>query len=105
MRTRLSGVLLSLTLAAPVMAEPRSFSVNDPSGQYLVEVLFPEVPQDLQYLAPALITLRDKRSLEILQQLQTPDAQVPLDAQGKTLDWRLMGENGVVYLKIPLNQL
>ena len=97
MRSLVSAVLLSMTLAAPAMAEPRSFSVNDPSGKYLVEVLFPQVPQDLQYLARALITIRDATTLEILQQLQTPDAQVPLDQNGKTVDWRLMGENGVVY--------
>ncbi|PIB59550.1 hypothetical protein [Pseudomonas sp. 2822-17] len=97
MRSLVSAVLLSMAVAAPVMAEPRSFSVNDPSGKYLVEVLFPEVPQDLQYLARALVTLRDAATLEILQQLQTPDAQVPMDQNGKTVDWRLMGENGVVY--------
>lgn len=98
MRSLLSGVCLSLAIAAPaVMAEPRSFSVNDPSGHYLVEVLFPEVPLDLSQLAQALITVRDKTTLAILQQLQTPAASVPLDQNGKTLDWRLVGENGVLY--------
>ncbi|WDU64791.1 hypothetical protein LRS56_10140 [Pseudomonas poae] len=97
MRSLVSGVLLSMTLAAPAMAEPRSFSVNDPSGQYLVEVLFPDVPEDLQALARALITVRDRTTLAILQQLQTPAASVPLDQHGKTVEWRLLGENGVVY--------
>lgn len=97
MRSLLNGVLITLAVVAPVMAEPRSFSVDDPSGQYLVEVLFPELPQDLQQLARALITVRDKTSLAILQQLQTPATSVPLDQNGKTVEWRLMGENGVVY--------
>ena len=95
MRSLVSAVLVSTMFAAPAMAEPRSFSLNDPSGQFLVEVLFPDVPQDLQQLAPALITLRDKTSLAILQQFSTPAAGVPLDGDGKTLDWRLVGENGV----------
>lgn len=97
MRSLVSAVLVSTMFAATAMAEPRSLSLNDPSGQFLVEVLFPDVPQDLQQLAPALITLRDKTSLAILQQFSTPAAGVPLDGDGKTLDWRLVGENGVVY--------
>jgi hypothetical protein len=97
MRSLLNGVLISLALATPVMAEPRSFSVDEPSGHYLVEVLFAQVPQDLEELTRALVTIRDKHTLEILQQLQTPAAQVPLNADGKTLDWRLVGEYGVLY--------
>lgn len=97
MRSLVSGVLLSLAMAAPALAEPRSFSVNDPSGQFLVEVLFPDAPQDLEQQARALVTVRDKTTLEILQQLQTPAAPVPLDPNGKTLDWRLVGESGVLY--------
>lgn len=97
MRAFLGGASLCLALATPAVAEPRSFSVNDPSGQFLVEVLFPDAPQDLAELAPALITVRDKTTLDILQQLQTPAAAVPLNQDGKTLDWRLVGENGVVY--------
>ena len=95
MRSLVSAVLLILSTQA--LADPRSFSVNDPSGQFLVEVLFPDAPQDLEQQARALITLRDKTTLEILQQLQTPAAPVPLDRNGKTLDWRLVGESGVLY--------
>jgi len=97
MRVLLSGAFLSMTLTAPVMAEPRSFSVNDPSGQYLVEVLFPEVPQDLRQPARALVTVRDRATLQTLQQLQTPAANVPLDRNGKTDSDHLVGAYGVLY--------
>ncbi|WP_260676465.1 hypothetical protein [Pseudomonas kilonensis] len=59
MRSLVSGVLFPMMLATPVMAEPRAFSVNDRSGQYLVEVLFPEPPEDPHQLAHAFITIRD----------------------------------------------
>lgn len=39
MRSLLNGVLHSLTLAVPAMAELRSFSVHGPSIHYLVKVL------------------------------------------------------------------
>ena len=97
MRSLVSGVLLSLALATQVAAEPRSFSVNDPSGQFLVELLFPDAPQELGQPSRALITVRDKTTLDILQQLQTPAAPVPVDHNGNTLDWRLVGESGVLY--------
>jgi hypothetical protein len=97
MRSLVSAVLLSTALAAPAMAEPRSFSVDDPSGNYLVEVLFPQVPEDLRELVRALITVRDKNTLEILQQLETPAANVPLDRDGKTDTHHLVGEYGLLY--------
>jgi hypothetical protein len=97
MHSFVSGLLFSLSLAGPAMAEPRSFSVNDPSGQFLVEVLFPDAPKELGHEARALITLRDRTSLDILQQLQTPSAPMPMDEEGKTVDWRLVGESGVVF--------
>lgn len=97
MRAYFAGVILFLALATAAMAEPRSFSVNEPSGKFLVEVLFPEVPQDLQTLAPALITVRDRATLAILQQLQTPAGNVPLDRHGKTDADHLVGEYGLLY--------
>lgn len=96
MRALRCGVILSMTLAVPVMAEPRSFSVNHPSGNYLVEVLFPEVPEALDQPAPALITVRDKNTLEVLQQLQTPAGNVPL-RNGKTDPDHLVGQYGLLY--------
>ncbi|WP_242168069.1 MULTISPECIES: hypothetical protein [unclassified Pseudomonas] len=96
MRALLCGVFLSMTFVAPLMAEPRSFSVNDPSGKFLVEVLFPEVPEALDQPAPALITVRDKNTLQVLQQLRTPAANVPL-RNGKTDPDHLVGEYGVLY--------
>ena len=96
MRSLVSAVLVSTMFAATAMAEPRSFSLNDPSGQFLVEVLFPDVPQDLQQLAPALITLRDKTTLAVLQQLNTPAAGVPLDRA----KWQLMVDTDLLIKKI-----
>lgn len=60
MRSLVGSVLLSTALTASVMAEPRAFSVNDRSGQYLIEVLFPEPPEDQHQLAQAFITVRDR---------------------------------------------
>ncbi|CRM43887.1 hypothetical protein ABFV51_15535 [Pseudomonas asgharzadehiana] len=97
MRSLVSGVLLSLSLATSAIAEPRSFSVNDPSGQFLVEVLFPQVPQDLRERARALVTVRDNATLQILQQLETPAGNVPLDNDGKTDAAHLVGESGLLY--------
>ncbi|MBA1431016.1 XAC2610-related protein [Pseudomonas orientalis] len=97
MRSLVSAVCLFMTFSAGILAEPRSFSLNDPSGHYLVEVLFPDAPQDLQQLAPALITLRDKTTLDILQQLHTPAGNLPLDQNGKTDAYRLMGQYGLLY--------
>lgn len=97
MRSLVSAVCLFMTFSANALAEPRSFSLNDPSGHYLVEVLFPDAPQDLQRLAPALITLRDKTTLDILQQLHTPAGNLPLDQNGKTDAYRLMGQYGLLY--------
>ncbi|WP_372438735.1 hypothetical protein, partial [Pandoraea sputorum] len=77
MRSLLNGALLAMSLATPALAAPLSYAVTDPSGQYLVEALFPEVPQRQGELAHALITLRDKNSLEPLQQFQTPAGNVP----------------------------
>lgn len=96
MRSLVSSVLLSMALAAPVMAEPRVFSVNDRSGQYLVEVLFPEPPEDPHQLAQAFITVRDSNTLEALQQLQTPAGNVPVDRNGKVDNW-LLGPQSLLY--------
>jgi hypothetical protein len=96
MRSLVSSVLLSMTAAAPVMAEPRSFSVNDRSGQYLVEVLFPEPPEDPHQLAQAFITVRDNNTHETLQQLQTPAGNVPVDRNGKVDNW-LLGPQSLLY--------
>jgi hypothetical protein len=96
MRSLLNGVLLSMTLVAPVMAAPLSFAVNDPSGKYLVDVLFPEPPQDPHQLARALITLRDKNTLETLQQLQTQAGNLPADRNDKNDAW-LLGLYGLLY--------
>ncbi|MCD7036891.1 hypothetical protein LRQ11_31620 [Pseudomonas sp. MAFF 311095] len=97
MRSLVRGVFLSITFAAPAMAEPRSFSVNDPSGKFLVEAVFPDVPQDVQQLARALITVRDRTTLETLQQLQTPAGNVPQDRNGATRADHLVGEYGLLY--------
>ncbi len=97
MRSLVSAALLSTALAAPAMAEPRSFSVEDPGGHYLVEVLFPQVPEDLRELTRALITVRDKTTLAILQQLETPAGNVPLDRHGKTDEGHLVGQYGLLY--------
>ena len=96
MRSLVSSVLLSMALAAPAMAEPRAFSVNDRSGQYLVEVLFPEPPEDPHQLAQAFITVRDSNTLEALQQLQTPAGNVPVDRNGKVDNW-LLGPQSLLY--------
>lgn len=96
MRSILGGVCLSLALAAPVLAEPRSFSVVDRSDQYLVEVLFPEVPDHPNQLVPALITVRDKHTLETLQQFKTPAANVPVDSNGQDNGW-LLGPFSLLY--------
>ncbi|NVZ50632.1 hypothetical protein HX792_09820 [Pseudomonas sp. B6002] len=97
MRALLLGMWVLMAGTAQVLAEPRSFSVIDPSGHYLVEVLFAELPPEREQLAPALITVRDKASLDFLQQLQTPAGRVPLDRNGKTEDWHLVGEYGLLY--------
>lgn len=97
MRSFVSAVCLSITFTASAWGEPRAFSVDDPSGHYRVEVLFPDAPQDLQQLAPAVITLRDKTTLDLLQQLQTPAGNVPLDQNGKTNADHLTGEHGLLY--------
>lgn len=96
MRSLVSSVLLSMTVAAPVMAEPRAFAVNDRSGQYLVEVLFPEPSQDPHQLAQAFITVRDNNTHEALQQLQTPAGNVPVDRNGKVDNW-LLGPQSLLY--------
>ncbi|NWA81301.1 hypothetical protein [Pseudomonas sp. D2002] len=96
MRSLFNGVLISLALTATAIAEPRSVSVNDPSGHYLVDVLFPEVPEDPGELAPALITVRDKNTLETLQQLHSPAANVPVDQNGKIDNW-LLGPFSLLY--------
>ncbi|MCO8165920.1 hypothetical protein NJC38_27705 [Pseudomonas sp. 21LCFQ010] len=93
MRSLLNGALLTMSLATPALAAPLSYAVTDPSGQYLVEVLFPEVPQRQGELAHALITLRDKNSLEPLQQFQTPAGNVPPNRDA----W-LLGPSGLVYI-------
>ncbi|POA29999.1 MULTISPECIES: hypothetical protein [unclassified Pseudomonas] len=96
MRSLVNGVLLSMALVAPVVAAPLSFAVNDPSGKYLVEVLFPEPPEDSHQLARALITLRDKNTLETLQQLQTQAGNVPANHNDKADAW-LLGPYGLLY--------
>lgn len=96
MRSLLNSLFLSMILVAPVMAEPRSFSVNDRSGQYLVEVLFPEPPEDPKQLAPGIITLRDSKTLQVLQQLQTQAGNVPVDRNGKVDAW-LLGPFSLLY--------
>ncbi|WP_335945467.1 hypothetical protein [Pseudomonas sp. G166] len=96
MRSLVSGVLLSMALAGPVVAEPRSFAVNDRSGQYLVEVLIPEPPEDAHQLAQAFITVRDNSTHETLQQLQTPAGNVPVDRNGKVDNW-LLGPQSLLY--------
>ncbi|MBU6957014.1 hypothetical protein KRR23_04555 [Pseudomonas sp. CVAP len=96
MRSLVNGVLLSMALVAPVVAAPLSFAVNDPSGKYLVEVLFPEPPQDPHQLAQALITLRDKNTLETLQQWQTQAGNVPANHNDKADAW-LLGPYGLLY--------
>ncbi|MFJ2319646.1 XAC2610-related protein [Pseudomonas sp. NPDC087817] len=96
MRVPFSGLLLSMVLAGPVVADPLSIAVNDPSGQYLVEVLFPQLPENRYQLAPALITLRDKNTLQTLQQLQTPAGNPPANPADKN-DPRLLGQYGLLY--------
>lgn len=96
MRSLVSSVLLSTALVAPAMAEPRAFSVNDRSGQYLVEVLFPEPSEDPHRLAQAFFTVRDSKTLEVLQQLQTPAGNVPVDRNGKVDNW-LLGPQSLLY--------
>ncbi|WP_447770083.1 XAC2610-related protein [Pseudomonas kilonensis] len=96
MRSLVSGVLFPMMLATPVMAEPRAFSVNDRSGQYLVEVLFPEPPEDPHQLAHAFITIRDNATHEALQQLQTAAGNVPVDRNGKVDNW-LLGPQSLLY--------
>lgn len=96
MRSLVGGVLLSMTLIAPAMAEPRAFSVNDRSGQYRVEVLFPEPPEDPHQLAQAFFTVRDSKTLGVLQQLQTPAGNVPVDLHGKVDNW-LLGPLSLLY--------
>lgn len=96
MRSLVGSVLLSTALAASAMAEPRAFSVNDRSDQYLVDVLFPEPPEDPHQLAQAFITVRDSKTLEVLQQLQTPAGNVPVDRNGKVGNW-LLGPQSLLY--------
>lgn len=96
MRSLFNSLFLSMILAAPVIAEPRAFSVNDRSGQYLVEVLFPEPPEDPKQLAPGVITIRDSKTLEVLQQLQTQAGNVPVDRNGKVDAW-LLGPFSLLY--------
>lgn len=96
MRSLVSGVLFSMALAAPAVAEPLSFAVNDPTGKYLVDVLFPEPPAELRQLMPALITVRDKNTLQTLQQLQTQAGNVPRERDGKA-DPELLGNGGLLY--------
>ncbi|WP_053187849.1 XAC2610-related protein [Pseudomonas thivervalensis] len=96
MRSFVSSVLLSTVLAAPAVAEPRAFSVNDRSGQYLVEVLFASPPEDPHQLAQAFFTVRDSKTLEVLQQLQTPAGNVPVDRNGKVDNW-LLGPQSLLY--------
>ncbi|BBP65147.1 hypothetical protein PHLH5_26880 [Pseudomonas sp. Cab53] len=96
MRSLVSGVLLSAALVAPVMAEPRSFSVNDRDGQYRVDVLFPNPPEDPEQLAQAFITVRDNNTQAVLQQLQTPAGNVPVDRDGKVNPW-LLGPFSLLY--------
>ncbi|MDO7899369.1 XAC2610-related protein [Pseudomonas citrulli] len=96
MRSLVSGVLLFMTLATPVMAEPRAFSVNDRDGQYRVDVLIPEPPEDPEQLAQAFITVRDNQTLQVLQQLQTPAGNVPVDRNGKVNAW-LLGPFSLLY--------
>lgn len=94
MRSLLTGALLAMSLATPALAAPLSYAVTDPSGQYLVEVLFPEVPKIEGELTQALITLRDKNTLESLQQFHSPAAHVP-----RNKDAWLLGQYGVVYIE------
>lgn len=93
MHSLFNGMLLAMTLATPALAAPLSYAVTDPSGQYLVEVLFPELPQSQHELAQALITLRDRNTLESLQQFQTPAGNVPVNRDA----W-LLGPFGLVYI-------
>lgn len=95
MRSLLTGVLLCTSLAAPVVAEALSFAVNDPSGQYQVEVLFPQEPETPYQLVPALITLRDRHTLETLQQLRTPAGNLSTQRDDNSLMW-LLGPYGLV---------
>lgn len=95
MRTFLSGAVLSLAMAPLAMAEPRSFAVTDPSGQFLLEVLFAELPKEPEHLAPVLITVRDRQTLETLQQLQTQMDDPPEPGAEGTSDW-LSGPYGVL---------
>ncbi|MFK3774562.1 XAC2610-related protein [Pseudomonas sp. NPDC089406] len=95
MRRLLCGVVLATAFTPQAMAAPKSFALVDPSGQYLVEVLFPEVPQDPQTLAQALITLRDRQSLEPLQQLQTQMDSLPDEDPESVNDW-LSGPYGLL---------
>ncbi|WP_260958583.1 XAC2610-related protein [Pseudomonas citri] len=96
MRSLIKSVLLSTCLAAPAMAEPLSFAVNDRSGQYLVEVVFPDPPQDRKQLAQAFMTVRDNKTREVLQQLQTPAGNMAVDRNGKADAW-LLGPFSLLY--------
>lgn len=96
MRSLLNSLFLSILLVTPAMAEPRAFSVNDRSGQYLVEVLFPQPPEDPKQLAPGVITIRDSKTLKVLQQLQTQAGNVPVDRNGKANAW-LLGPFSLLY--------
>lgn len=96
MRRLYCGVLLCTVGAVQALAEPRSFAVNDPSGQYLVEVLFADAPAVENQLAPAQITLRDRQTLQVLQQLHSDAGNVPRAGAGADNSW-LLGPSGLLY--------
>jgi hypothetical protein len=96
MRALFKAVLFFLLPAAPAMAEPLSFSFSAGGGAYLVEVLFPQPPEDRKQLAPAVITVRNPATQEVLQQLQTQAGNIPLDRDGKDNGW-MLGRFSLVY--------
>jgi hypothetical protein len=96
MRRLYCGVLLCTAGAVPALAEPRSFAVNDPSGQYLVEVLFADAPAVENQLAPVHITLRDRRTLQVIQQLYSEAGNAPRAGAQADNGW-LLGPSGLLY--------
>ena len=96
MRAFFKAVLFFVLPAAQAMAEPLSFSFSAGSGAYLVEVLFPQPPEDRKQLAPAVITVRNPATQEVLQQLQTQAGNIPLDRAGKDNGW-MLGRFSLVY--------
>ena len=96
MRALFKAVLFFVLPAAQAMAEPLSFSFSAGSGAYLVEVLFPQPPEDRKQLAPAVITVRNPATQDVLQQLQTQAGNIPLDRDGKDNGW-MLGRFSLVY--------